>query len=162
MADEQNAPQVLSGQPLKRCKGCKTELPHGDFYPLAGNRDGMTGKCKACICQQVRDRRVANPEFIAAYERKRQLRPERRVAMAENVKRWNKENPLGYVAHYTLGNAVRDGRVKKEPCLFCSAVKVHAHHQDYAKPLEVVWLCARCHTRLHAKFPETQAKGKGA
>lgn len=27
--------------------------------------------------------------------------------------------------------------------------KVHAHHHDYAKPLEVRWLCFRCHKASH-------------
>jgi hypothetical protein len=27
--------------------------------------------------------------------------------------------------------------------------KLHGHHPDYAKPLEVIWLCAQCHVKEH-------------
>jgi ribosomal protein L34E len=26
---------------------------------------------------------------------------------------------------------------------------VQAHHPNYDYPLQVVWLCSRCHSRLH-------------
>ena len=65
--------------------------------------------------------------------------------------------PEAYAARTAVGNAVRDGKLQKEPCLFCGTAKVHGHHRDYSKPLEVIWLCARCHNRLHANFPETAA-----
>lgn len=47
-----------------------------------------------------------------------------------------------------LTNAVRDGRVIRQPCLVCGAEKVEAHHPDYAKPLEVLWFC-RPHHKAH-------------
>jgi ribosomal protein S27AE len=59
-----------------------------------------------------------------------------------------------------VGNAVRNGRLTKEPCLFCGEEKVHAHHRDYSKPLDVIWLCPKCHNRLHAAFPETEGERK--
>ncbi len=27
--------------------------------------------------------------------------------------------------------------------------KVHAHHHDYSKPLDVEWLCKDCHWQQH-------------
>lgn len=49
-----------------------------------------------------------------------------------------------------LNYAVRKGIIEKEPCLVCGDTKkVHAHHDDYNKPLEVLWLCPIHHRQLH-------------
>lgn len=35
-------------------------------------------------------------------------------------------------------------------CSLCHRVsKVYGHHLDYSKPLEIVWLCGRCHKAQH-------------
>lgn len=39
-------------------------------------------------------------------------------------------------------------------CSDCGAVgKVHGHHEDYDKPLDVVWLCPKCHVAAHRGYP---------
>jgi len=44
----------------------------------------------------------------------------------------------------------RKNMIKKEPCFFCDKEEhVDAHHQDYDKPMEVIWLCKGCHKKLH-------------
>ena len=57
-------------------------------------------------------------------------------------------------ARVALGNAIRDGRlVKPGRCSKCHEAvlsqRLHAHHRDYSKPLEVEWICSRCHGREH-------------
>ena len=61
--------------------------------------------------------------------------------------------PEKYVAHYTLTNAVRDGRIHRGPCEVCGTTRrVHGHHDDYSKPLDVRWLCVRHHLELHEQL----------
>ncbi len=39
--------------------------------------------------------------------------------------------------------ALKKGKIKTEPC-FCGA-KGQMHHDDYSKPLEIIWLCKHHH-----------------
>lgn len=48
-------------------------------------------------------------------------------------------------------NAITAGRIKKEPCSICGYPVAQAHHEDYLKPLEIVWLCANHHGELHRR-----------
>lgn len=46
--------------------------------------------------------------------------------------------------------AVKRGMIKKKMCYFCGAGETLAHHHNYYKPLDPLWLCPRCHNKLHA------------
>ena len=48
--------------------------------------------------------------------------------------------------------AIKSGAVKREPCLHCGSENAAAHHSDYCMPLEVVWLCGRCHSKHHIRL----------
>lgn len=44
----------------------------------------------------------------------------------------------------------RGSIVKPTYCQHCGREsKLEAHHYDYNKPLEVQWLCKRCHSKAH-------------
>lgn len=57
-------------------------------------------------------------------------------------------SPEKIKARNATGNAVKAGRLVKEPC-HCREIRVEGHHEDYDKPLEVIWLCKRCHMGVH-------------
>lgn len=43
--------------------------------------------------------------------------------------------------------------VSRDVCEFCEKEKkTNAHHYDYSKPLDVVWLCSVCHGIIHRKY----------
>ena len=55
-----------------------------------------------------------------------------------------KANARAYTRVY-----IRRGKLIPEPCAVCDDPKVEAHHLDYSKPLDVVWLCRVHHIQLH-------------
>ena len=48
-----------------------------------------------------------------------------------------------------FGNAVKSGKIQRMPCQICGNEKAQGHHEDYSKPFDVVWLCARHHADRH-------------
>lgn len=52
-------------------------------------------------------------------------------------------------AHHIVAAAIRDGALRRSPCVVCGNEKADAHHDDYAKPLEVTWLCRSHHLQHH-------------
>lgn len=53
-------------------------------------------------------------------------------------------------ARKLLLNAVKSGKITKQDCAIpdCTS-ETEAHHPDYSKPLEVIWLCKKHHMELH-------------
>ena len=49
--------------------------------------------------------------------------------------------------------ALKEGRLKKpNNCQECGCEsKIEGHHQDYFKPLSVLWLCRKCHGKYRGK-----------
>lgn len=45
--------------------------------------------------------------------------------------------------------ALERGELERSVCEICGTVEAEAHHDDYAKPLEVRWLCKSHHMEAH-------------
>lgn len=142
-----------------QCKQCMHEKAPEDFY--SGNKT----RCKDCIKQRANAYRQDNLERVRAYDRLRGSMPHRVAARTEYRRTdegkqahsrarlsYKSRKPERRAAHVALGNAVRDGRVIPWPvCAVpeCTC-RPQAHHPDYSRPLDVVWLCARHHKEVHA------------
>ena len=122
----------------KTCFKCGIEKPLSEFYKHKKMADGHLGKCKECTRKDRADHEANNPEAVF----------KSRLAVCE-------KHPTKYNAHKVVETAVNAGVIKKpDYCMGCgcpaSESRVESHHHDYCKPLEVVWVCARCHRQLDA------------
>ncbi|WP_146129287.1 hypothetical protein [Burkholderia gladioli] len=76
---------------------------------------------------------------------------------ADRTAAWRANHPQKRLAHQAVQSAVRNGSLIKLPCAVCGQIeKVHAHHDDYSKPLDVIWLCHKHHMERH-----TMLKARG-
>ncbi len=78
-----------------------------------------------------------------------------------SVTRWGK-TPEQDAAHRAVARAGKRGEIVQPwECSRCGFICVPvAHHDDYAKPLDVRWLCHSCHIRFHSRLsgrPFTEA-----
>lgn len=72
---------------------------------------------------------------------------------------WKLRNREKMLAHQAIHRAIRDGKlVRPSTCSRCdnSAQRIEAHHPDYSKQLEVIWLCSVCHTEEHCRQREQE------
>jgi hypothetical protein len=136
----------------KVCFKCGTEKPLDDFYRHKMMADGHLGKCKECTKSDVRGNRAARIDYYKAYDVERMRRPERRAAFREYGRAARERYPEKRRAHNAVSHAIRDGRLKRLPCRDCGDPKTDGHHEDYSKPLEVIWLCRQCHHNEHARL----------
>lgn len=90
----------------------------------------------------------ADYEYGLAHKRAYQQSEKGKAAHARACKAYRERNKKRYSAHNTLNNALRDGRVFKHECMICGADS-QAHHTDYDRPLDVVWLCDEHHKEAH-------------
>jgi hypothetical protein len=133
----------------KTCRTCNASQPLSEYYTHKNMADGHLNICKACVRSRVKTHRKKN-DSVREYDRWRyQSNPERKKKADQVAKNWRVKNPEKYRAHYIVSNAIRDKKMQKQPCVICGDSKSHAHHEDYAKPLSVVWLCAKHHQRHH-------------
>lgn len=131
---------------LKRCFKCGKEKPIEDFYRHSQMDDGHLNKCKECTRKDVRENRKKKYDYYRGYDRKRGHHQS-----YEYTEEYRHKNPLKAKAHNTLNTAVYRGKIiKPKFCEECgSDFAIEAHHEDYSKPLDVVWLCSTCHAKRH-------------
>ena len=148
---------------MKKCTKCGEFKELSAFYKHPGMKDGLLNKCKECTKKDVKENRKNNAEYYREYDKnrfrndprvrvrhKKYLQTEKgKLAAARAKKKYIEQNLIKRYAHIITGNAIRDGKLVKEPCEVCGSLKVHAHHDDYAYPMNVRWLCPKHHKEWH-------------
>lgn len=151
---------------MKKCCKCGKKKVLTEFYKHPKMADGHLNKCKECTKLDVRKNYRDNIEKYKEYEKGRAMLPHRVAArkryaaspegkkkISELKKKWQERNVLKRAAHIIVGNSLRNGTLEKSPCNVCgSTTKIHGHHEDYEKPLDVVWLCDKHHRERHKEM----------
>ena len=125
------------------------------FIPATWKVENNKHICAPCYASHMREYRRKGDNLLKQALQSRAYRL--KIGCAERSRRARqrvKTDPghaLKMRCRNTLSMAVRDGRVKREPCRVCGAGPSEAHHEDYAKPFEVIWLCLACHCEAHGK-----------
>lgn len=137
---------------MKKCFKCKEEKDLSEFYKHKQMKDGHLNKCKSCAKLDAGSHRLDNLDKIRAYDRARGSRQSKTYC-----REYREKYPNKYKAHSLVNSAIKCKRLFKEVCEDCGTdEKIHAHHDDYLKPLNVRWLCSAHHSQWHAENGEAK------
>ena len=139
---------------MKTCFKCNEVKPVDEFYRHPQMGDGRLGKCKECTKVDVHANRRKRLDYYRQYDTIRfQRNAARRERQAIRMRAYRKANPLIAKAHAGVARATRTEKLNRQPCERCSRTDhVHGHHEDYSRPLDVMWLCPPCHAERHAEL----------
>ena len=144
---------------MKDCSACGKRLPLDEFYKNVSATDGLTSRCKTCLSEYQRKRRerenASKPpgwkqktKDIVAY-RKAWKAAHPGYATAKKREWWQRNKDRLRVKE-AVRYALKTGKLVRQPCSVCATTeRVEAHHPDYTKPLEVVWVCRKHHNEIH-------------
>jgi hypothetical protein len=114
--------------------------------------DGHQNKCKSCTIQDVEKRRKHNKQdlnwVLSERKRKREYLRKCKIKFPEKKK-----------ARTIVQVELRSGRIHRHPCFVCGN-KAEAHHEDYSKPLDIIWLCRKHHAARHIEINEERLKSR--
>ena len=136
---------------MKKCFKCGIVKRLSEFYKHPGMKDGHVNKCITCSKADVNISRRNNIDYYREYDRLRgQTEKRKKLSIERTAKRRMVKD--GYIAaHSAVARALKKGILKRKSCCMCKSMKnVHAHHDDYHKPLDVMWLCVIHHKSRHA------------
>lgn len=147
----------------KHCSRCNMHLEASMFYKQKHSADGLHAWCKSCGRNYGLEYKTKNREYIRNRDRIRDSIPSVRAAKLKAKNKWQINNLHKRRAHWRIYRAVKAGKItrpnKCERCL--NICKPNGHHDDYNKPLEIMWLCQLCHKKRHIELGDIISKYDG-
>ena len=144
----------------KKCGTCKKVKKVSLFTKNKSSKDGYKYNCIKC-CKIVFRKWMLEKHSDEEYMQKLSRKKCESINTILNKKdenfklkiylrtvKFKKNNPEKCRSWWIVNNAVRYGKISKQPCEVCGSVRVEAHHEDYSKPLLIKWLCHRHHMFL--------------
>jgi hypothetical protein len=148
---------------VRACRKCGQAKRLEEFTRNAECRFGRGHVCKECSKGRDHEHRelrrdatrarhaawrAAHPEQAAEHQAR--YRRKHAVKLAEKGRLRRVVERERIAARCAMNHAVRDGHLVRGACERCGATEhVEGHHVDYRRPLDVTWLCAKCHKTVH-------------
>lgn len=143
---------------MKTCTRCDLAKSLEHFYVNKAAPDGRTWRCIECtkalaLAQRMKalgpvpenwKKKTADPKAYRAAQAA--LHPGRAAAAK---KRYYARNRNRLKATQRFKEALKSGKIVRQPCFVCGVSPAHGHHPDYSHPLDVVWLCPPHHREVH-------------
>jgi len=148
---------VALGQ--RYCPGCKSDRPTEAFGRAPNRPAGVDAYCKSCRNARRRARYAAGPVTGRARSRENYYRSV--GGWGRDVRARSAHSAVAHAAHEAVHRALKRGTlVRPDACSLCDGTEfaIHAHHDDYDRALDVIWLCVPCHKLCHGLHDAEQRK----
>lgn len=133
----------------RKCRKCQEVKPINQFPKPTGGLNVCWPNCLECEKKRIRE---YARRFTTA-EKNSRLSPsaleKQKIAKRNHSKTQRHLVPEKIRARDAIYKALKTGKIKRLPCEVCSNPKSEAHHEDYAKKLDVIWLCKKHHGERH-------------
>lgn len=139
---------------VRACTMCKIEKPLTEFPRVQRWHRKV---CHPCHLANRRAWRNQHADRVRAVQREYARSARGRETVLEAVRRYQARNPQKIAAQSALRYAIYRGDiVRPNQCeaLGCEAPAHHAHHHNYAKPFDVIFLCRAHHEATHHVGPQ--------
>ncbi len=111
---------------------------------------------------QERKRKEISEKSLRDYHEKNRLEKQKiwksnnKDKLRQYTRTARQKNPFKSAARTYVYAAIKEGiLIRPLECSRClKECKSEAHHEDYMKPLEVIWLCRSCHGKEHRKHKD--------
>lgn len=126
------------------CRYCHADKPESAFYSY------LRSMCKECRRKVAYVYRKRYRVRIKEYNRQYYLKHKERLKRVYDSYRHSHMNM--YNAHGILKYYINKGEMTRPSCCeICHGKqqKIIGHHEDYDKPLRVIWVCPSCHKLIH-------------
>lgn len=134
---------------MKCCPKCHEYKSEEQFTKSKRSKDGLNCWCRNCTRVNSNRGYLLKRQQRLAKVKKYRTTDKGKQVNSEAIKRWLDKNPKKYIAHYALRMAVRLGVILVKPCQNCGQIEgVHAHHNDYDRVFDVIWLCPQHHKEI--------------
>jgi len=140
-----------------RCKTCVAEYKKQHYLKDKDKYKARSSERRKRIPAEemreyYREYREKNREELNRKTRERNAKDNYKKSR-ERWARYSKNNPLKEWSRNELTKAIQRGDIiRPDKCSECGKECVpDGHHEDYRKPLDVIWLCRTCHGKRHRK-----------
>jgi hypothetical protein len=134
------------------CSVCKQDKTIDSFYLKKNNK--ASSWCKSCYAEYYK----INKQIIS--DAQKDYRKTKSCLLARLKRHLNNWENMSFYSQRrravkTVRIALACGEISRSDiCEICGArtLFIDAHHHDYTKPLDVSWMCRKCHKMTHKKL----------
>lgn len=148
-------PKIIIIPKKQVCRECnEVKNTKTEFYRHHTNLIGYSTRCKLCD-NKIHSKKIRDKYSIDSKKLLLKANKDLGIDIINNRKKRKKQDNKRK-SRELLRYRVYSGDIKKLPCTFCGNINSNAHHEDYSKPFEVIWLCRKHHMLVHKKYPTEQ------